>query len=71
MITVKELVPLLKEAKKIVLEYDGEVRDFDPLNALDVDAYGDFVIDKIINRFHIEEYEIRIASHPIKKKEER
>lgn len=66
MVTVKELVPLLKEAKRIVLNWDGFLREYDPDNVLDVDAYGNYVIDKIINSIRLEEYELRIAVYPVK-----
>lgn len=66
MITVKELVPLLKEAKCIKLVWDGHVRDYDPDNVLDVDAYADYVISQVVNYFEPEAYELHIAVCPVK-----
>lgn len=66
MITVKELVPLLKKAKCIKLVWDSYVRNYDPDNVLDVDAYGDYVISQVVNYFEPEVYELCIAVCPVK-----
>lgn len=66
MVTVKMLIPLLKAAKEIYLDWNGLIRKFDPDDALDVNAYGDYVIDRIGNTTNADEYELRIAFIPVK-----
>ena len=65
MITVKMLLPLLKNAKEIMLDWNGLCKKFDPDDALDVDAFGSYVVDLITN-VENESYELRIAFLPIK-----
>lgn len=68
MITVKMLLPLLKNAKGIMLDWNGLCRKFDPDDAIDVDAYGNYAVDRItsIGSLEKQEYELRIAFQPIK-----
>lgn len=68
MITVKMLLPLLKNAKGIVLNWNGMCREFDPDDAMDMDAYSNYVVDRItsIGSLEKQEYELRIAFQPIK-----
>lgn len=66
MITVKMLLPLLKGAKAIYLDWNGMLRKIDLEDALDMNAYGDYVIDRIGNTCNTEEYELRIAFIPMK-----
>lgn len=65
MITVKMLLPLLKSAKEIYLDWNGMCKKFDPDDALDLDAFGSYVVDRIT---HVTDntYELRIAFLPIK-----
>lgn len=69
MITVKMLLPLLKNAKEILLEWNGLCKKFDPDDALAVNAFGSYVVDRIT---HVSDgiYELRIAFKPIKATEE-
>ena len=69
MITVKMLLPLLKGAEEIMIEWSGLCKRFDPDDALDVDAYGQYVIDKIYTRGK-ECYELRVALTPVKATED-
>ena len=66
MITVKMLLPLLRNAKEVYLDWNGMVRKIDLDDALDMDAYGDYVIDRIGNTVNVDEYELRIAFIPMK-----
>ena len=68
MITLNMLVPLLKDAKEIYIDWNGLLKPFDPADALDVDAYGLYVIDRIISMAGCR-YELRIAFTPVKVKE--
>lgn len=65
MITVKMLLPLLKNAKEIFLDWNGLTRKIDPDDALDLDAFGPYVVDRILN-VSTSVYELRIALLPVK-----
>ena len=61
---VKEVVRLLKTAKGISLGYGDHSVQFNPNDALAIEAYGDFVVDEIrcVDGF----YEVNIAMRPVK-----
>ena len=64
--TVKEVVSLLKTAKHICLCHGGIATKFDPQNTLTMEAYGDFVVDRICS-LEEEDYELNILMRPVKK----
>lgn len=45
---VREVVGLLKTAKKIVLGYGANAVPFDKEDFLMMDAYGDYAVDEIV-----------------------
>lgn len=63
--TVKEVVGVLKTAKKIVLGYGANAVPFDKNDALMLDAYGNYVVDEI-RADDDGYYEVSIAVKPIK-----
>lgn len=63
--TVKQVVSILKAAKKILLCWDGSSYPLERTNALMMDAYGSYVADNI-QTIGDEMYEINIAMKPIK-----
>lgn len=65
MATVKTLTCLLKDAKEINIVWNGLCRKYDPEDALDVDAFGSYVVDQIVC-ISKHAYELRIACHPVK-----
>ena len=64
MVTVKEVVRLLKTANSISLGYGDHAVKFDTNDTLATEAYGDFVVDQI----HCDDgdYEISILMRPVK-----
>ncbi len=63
--TVREVVGLLKTAKKIVLGYGASAVPFDRDDMLQMDAYGDYIV------FSIEGdadgyYEVNVLMRPVK-----
>lgn len=63
--TVKEVVGLLKTAKKIALAYGANAVPFDKNDMLMMDAYGKYVVEEI--RCEGEDYyEVNIAMRPVK-----
>lgn len=67
MVTVKQIVALLKEAEEIYLSWDSNVRPYNPDDALDADAYADYLVCRVNNRGRPESYELWIAASPIRK----
>ena len=63
--TVKEIVSLLKTAKKIVLGYGANAVDFDKNDALMMDAYGGYLVDEIRSDDG-QYYEINIVMRPVR-----
>lgn len=66
MITVKTLLPLLRDVKGIKIAYGGYCKEIDINDVLDVDAYGPYVVDRIMPGLTQGEYELHIAFQPIK-----
>lgn len=71
-ITVREVCGLLKGYKKLYLVVDGGCVDFNPVPALSMEAYGDFVVNGILvhnagNGFEDAEFEIVIAHAPLRR----
>lgn len=63
--TVKEIVGLLKTAKKIVLGYGANAVSFDKNDALMMDAYGGYLVDEIRSDDG-QYYEINIVMRPVR-----
>ena len=70
MITVKQLLPLLRNAKEIYLDWNGFVRKIDRNDVLDIDAYGDYAVDSIFPRSNKEGFELCIMQKPVKSVED-
>ena len=66
MVTVKDVVAILKDPKDIRLAWEGFVYELDPANALMMDAYGDYVVKSIGASNGDGSYETNIAMSPIK-----
>lgn len=65
MITVAMLAKILKDAKEILLCWNGFCRTFDAKDTLDVDAFGSYVVCKLtcVGDYC---YELQIACTPVK-----
>lgn len=65
MLTIKELLPLFQlgphdeedRCEKLCVSANGHITDISPNNPLDMDAYGDFIVDYI----YIDKYGAEIA----------
>ncbi len=65
--TVREAVKVLTEAKMLYIGWNDCIRPFDPDDELMMDAYGDYRVKRICNAGNgLEEFEIAVASLPIK-----
>ena len=42
--TVKEVISVLKEVEELRLGWNGTTQEFDPADALFMDAFGDYVV---------------------------
>lgn len=65
MLTVKEIVPLLKDAKDIRIGWNGSTRPFDKEDSLLMDAFGDYLVRAIVPD-GMDGIEIHIATTPLK-----
>ena len=65
MVTVKDILFLLKDANEILIAWDGFTRQISKDNELDVDAYGKYIV-KQISSFNPHEYELAILVQPVK-----
>ena len=63
--TVKEVVSVLKTAKKIVLGCGANAVPFDKDDSLQLDAFGNYVVDEIRAEGD-GYYEVNIAMRPVK-----
>ena len=68
MIPIKELIPLLENAKEVRITWAGTAREFDIADQIESEAYGDFMCDAIAS-FGTGMFELQIALHPIKTEE--
>ena len=71
-ITVREACALLRNYKKLWLVVDGGCVEFNPVPALAMEAYGDFVVDGISihypgKGFDDAEFELVIASSHLRR----
>ena len=65
--TVKEAVSVLKSAKEIKLSWNGGTIPFWKDDRLQMDAFGNYVVDEIVALNDPEDfYEIIIAMMPVK-----
>lgn len=65
--TVREAVKVLTEAKRLFICWNDNLMAFDPEDELMMDAYGDYRVKRICNAGNgLEEFEIAVASLPIK-----
>ena len=71
-LTVREACSLLKGYKKLWLVVDGGCVEFNPVPALSMEAYGDFVVDGISIHYPGKglddaEFELVIARAPLRR----
>ena len=64
-ISVRDIVALLPDTKEICLVWDGSVVQRSPFSALDMDAYGDYVVGSICPGEE-KSIEIVLAAQPVK-----
>lgn len=65
MVTVKDVIFLLKDVKRIDIVWDGCTRQVNPDDDLDVDAYGRYAVKQIV-AFSPHEYELTILVQPVR-----
>lgn len=63
--TVKEIVSTIRDAKAIYIAWSGCVRQINPNDTLDMDAYGNYVVGEVLAVAE-NEFEIGIACRPVK-----
>lgn len=65
MITVKEAVSLLGDAKKIYIAWEGCITDLDTHCVLMMDAYGKYLVSGICQGYDRNTFELEIAARPM------
>ena len=66
--TVRKLYNALKDAKKIVLAYDGIIHPFDGTSVITMEAFGDYIVSEIRGG-EKGVYELTLAMRPIREGE--
>lgn len=64
--TIKELCNVISNDCKIKIGWDGMMNDFDRFNLLQIDAFGDYEIDKIY-AVSTNVIELGIKAQPVKR----
>ena len=64
--TIKELCNVISNDCKIKIGWDGMMNDFDRFNLLQIDAFGDYEIDKIY-AVSANVIELGIKAQPVKR----
>lgn len=64
--TIKELCNVISNDCKIKIGWDGMMNDFDRFNLLQIDAFGDYEIDKIYS-VSSNVIELGIKAQPVKR----
>ncbi len=67
--TVAEAVAVLTRAEKIYIGWDMTSKELDRENVLDMDAYGQYQVDRIDNYFDAGKFELVLAARPVKAEE--
>lgn len=64
--TIRETIGLLKDAKKVIITWNGNQQNIDIFDSVILEAFGNYLIDGI---YAVEEdvFEISLAVKPIRK----
>ncbi len=66
--TVKEMLSLLEEPKEVNLSWNGDLVYFNFRNRIEVDVWGDFLVDHIVAmKEAVFELVLKVDARPIKK----
>lgn len=66
MITVREVISLLKDAKSVGLAWGGSCYALDTESDLEMEAFGDYFVSGISKGIEKDSYELKIAMKPVK-----
>lgn len=66
MITVKEAVSLLSDAKTVYIAWNGCITPLDTHCTLMMDAYGKFLVGKICTGSDENTFELEVVAQPMK-----
>ena len=63
---VREAANLLSNAKALYIAWDGTLIQFNPRSILEMDAFGDYKVHKILQACEMNTFEIELEIHPVK-----
>lgn len=63
---VREAANLLSNAKELYIAWDGSLTRFDPHSILEMDAFGDYKVHKILQSWEMNTFELYLEMHPVK-----
>lgn len=65
MVTVRQTIPLLRDAKSIYIAWNGTTTRIDTTCALEMDAYGKYAVSHIARGAEPNSFELHILARPM------
>ena len=66
MITVRDALAVLVDAKKVALEWGGELHEINPADSFMLACIGSIIVTKITPGFREGDYELSVAMQPVR-----
>ena len=63
---VREAAKLLSNAKEFYIAWDGTLIQFNPHSILEMEAFGDYKVHKILQACEMNTFEIELEIQPVK-----
>ena len=63
---VREAANLLSNSKQLYIAWDGTLIQFNPHSILEMEAFGDYKVHKILQACEMKTFEIELEIHPVK-----
>ena len=63
---IREAANLLSNAKELYIAWDGTLIQFNPHSILEMEAFGDYKVHKILQAFEMNTFELELEMQPIK-----
>ena len=63
---VREAANFLSNAKELYIAWDGCCIPFNPRSSLEMDAFSDYKVHKILQACEMNTFEIELEIHPVK-----
>ena len=63
---IREAANLLSNAKELYIAWDGTLIQFNPHSILEMEAFGDYKVHKILQACEMNTFEIELEIQPVK-----